>query len=320
MGKRDWPMTKKQENIYQNLWNQAQKIYDWRTHHQGKRGTERYREGVKAFCKHLAIVYGSKNFKNIRDEHLQSFIKASIESGVSPSTIKTDLSAMRKLHSLLPKKRYQLSHDNKLLGAEKRKIVGIDRAWNNSEAKKASDLAKSMGRKDVDWAIRCARTMGLRLEELTALTKSQVNEALLKGYIHLKNTKGGIPRDIPLNAGARRVLTEMRDETGNERIFIGHGRTHHQVMKSIKNWVYNHRSLFTEVYVPDRQYNQLIGIDYERTSLTMHGLRHAFARSEYYARVNCGMDKKEALKQVAELLGHGRDDVTKIYLGSSKDE
>ncbi|WP_062354425.1 site-specific integrase [Bacillus kwashiorkori] len=97
MGKRDWEMNQRQRNIYNNLWQQVHRTFDWRTHHQGKRGTERYRNGVNAFCKHLAIKYGSKNFKNINDKHLESFIKVSQEAGISASTIKTDLSAIRKL-------------------------------------------------------------------------------------------------------------------------------------------------------------------------------------------------------------------------------
>src|SRR5690625_34220 len=112
MGKRDsgaWEMTVKQKNIYENLFRQAHKIFDFHHHHQGKRGTARYRDGVRAFCKHLAIHYQSKNFKNISEKHLKSFVEESIRAGVSPATIKTDLAAIRKLHSLLPKTRYKLS-------------------------------------------------------------------------------------------------------------------------------------------------------------------------------------------------------------------
>ena len=318
MGKRDWEMTQRQQNVYNNLWQQAHKTFDWRTHHQGKRGTERYRNGVKAFCKHLAIQYSSKNFKNISDKHLESFVRASQEAGVSASTIKTDLSAIRKLHSMLPKTRNKLSTDNKILGAEKRKIVGVDRAWKDSEALKASNLANSMGRNDVDWAIRCARTLGLRIEETTALTKSQIREALTNGrIIYLTNTKGGIARDVPLNNGAKRVLREMLAKSNQERVFTGHGRTHKQVIKSIENWVQNHRGIFTEKEIREdsKEYAQQLGIDDQRPNLTMHGLRHSYARWQYEKGLESGMSAKEARLFVAEQLGHGRDDVTRVYLG-----
>lgn len=318
MGKRDsgaWEMTVKQKNIYENLFRQAHKIFDWRHHHQGRRGNARYRDGVRAFAKHLAIHYGSKNFKNISDKHLQSFVTESRKAGVSPATIKTDLAAVRKLHSLLPKTRYKLARENNKLGAEKRKTVGVDRAWRDSEAKKASDLAHAMDRKDVNWAIRCARTMGLRIEEVTALEKTQIREALTNGYIHLTKTKGGIPRDVPLNPGAERVLREMLTENEQEKIFIRHGRTHKQAMKSIQNWIGNHRELFAEnEHTQDTEYIKKMGINEERKNLSFHGLRHSYARWQYEKSIEKGMTEKEARQYVAEQLGHGRDEVTRIYL------
>lgn len=319
MGKRDWEMDQRQQNIYNNLWQQAHKVFDWRTHHQGKRGTERYRNGVKAFCKHLALQYGSKNFKNISDKHLESFIKSSKEVGISASTIKTDLAAVRKLHSMLPKTRNLLSADNKNLGAEKRKIIGVDRAWKDSEAAKAGNLAISMGRKDVNWAIRCVRTLGLRIEETTALTKSQIREALTNGHsIHLTNTKGGIARDVPLNPGAERVLREMLTEAKQETIFTYHGNSHKQAIKSIQNWIQNHREIFTEEIKGDSKDEQQAGIDYQRQNLTMHGLRHSYARWQYAKGIDRGMNEKDARLFVAEQLGHGRDSVTRVYLGKGK--
>src|SRR5699024_1819268 len=173
-GDRDWIMTEKQQNNYNNLWEQAHKIFDWRTHHQARRGNERYRNGVSAFCKHLAIHYGSKNFKNINDKHLKSFVKASNESNISSRALKIDLAAIRRLHLMLPKKRLkQLRKDNSKLGAEKRQNTGLDRAWRKSGVSTAIEHTKVTGRPDVRWAIQCARSLGLRIEERTALTKSQ---------------------------------------------------------------------------------------------------------------------------------------------------
>src|SRR5699024_267453 len=317
-GYRNWTMTKKQQNIYENLWEQAHKIFDWRTHHQARRGNERYRNGVSAFCKHLAINYGSKNFKNINDKHLKSFVKASNESNISSRALKTDLAAIRKLHLMLPKKRFkELETNNTKLGVEKRQNIGVDRAWKNSEVAKSIEHAKITNRQDVKWSIQCARSLGLRIEETTALTKSQLREALTNKYIHLVKTKGGIKRDVPLNGGAERTFRDMIANAPNEEIFIGHGKTHKQVMKSIQNWIYNHRDIFTEE-IPslqtDDQYKNELNIDYQRKNLTFHGLRHAYARNQYEIVKKHISNKKEARKHVAKLLGHGRDDVTKIYL------
>ena len=47
----------------------------------------------------------------------------------------------------------------------------------------------------------------------------------------------------------------------------------------------------------------------------MHGLRHSYARWQYEKGLESGMSAKEARLFVAEQLGHGRDDVTRVYLG-----
>src|SRR5699024_11334006 len=89
-------------------------------------------------------------------------------------------------------------------------------------------------------------------------------------------TKGGIKRDIHLNPGD--VLT-FRDVVANaqqEKIFIEHGSTHKQAMKSIQNLIHNHREVFTEDGISnnkDQQYKKDLNIDYERKNLTFHGLR-----------------------------------------------
>jgi len=318
-GNRDWSMTDKQQNIYENLWQQAHKIFDWRTNHQGHRGHERYRDGVRAFCKHLAIEYGSKNFKNINDKHLYSFVEASNASNISSSALKTDLSAIRKLHAMLPKKRFKvLETNNKKLGVGQRKNIGVDRAWKNSEVAQAIEHAKVTERQDVQWSIQCARSLGLRMEEVTAITKSDLRTALTNGYVHLTKTKGGIPRDVPLNPGAKRTFREMIANGKQEKIFIEHGRTHKQAMKSIQNWIHNHRDVFTNVDASDEQkqtYHKTLAIDYERKNLTFHGLRHAYARAQYASALKKTSQTQVARQRVATLLGHGRDDVTRIYLG-----
>src|SRR5699024_7996257 len=119
----------------------------------------------------------------------------------------------------IPKKRFKsLETDNKKLGVGERKNIGVDRAWKNSEVATAIEHAKVMRRKDIQWAIQCARSLGLRIEETTALTKSQLREALTNNYIHLSKTKGGIKRDVPLNPAAKRTFRDMIANAQNEKI------------------------------------------------------------------------------------------------------
>lgn len=45
-----------------------------------------------------------------------------------------------------------------------------------------------------------------------------------------------------------------------------------------------------------------------------HGLRHCYAQADYKARIEAGMSKAEALRAVAEDMGHHRADITLTYL------
>lgn len=315
--KRDWPMTEKQERVFENLWVQVQKVFDFRKPgDQGYRGKDRYREGLRAFCKHLAIHYNSQNFRNVSDKHLLSFIEASREADVNPKTLKTDLSAIRKLHDKTEGTRSKLS-DNTTLGyTDKRTTRGVDRAWSDEEVKQAIALTHNMGRADVRWAITMAREFGLRLEETTALTKTQLRGALSKRHLSLRITKGGIPRDVPVTPSGRPVVEQILAEApkDKEALFLGHGKAHHEVMRSIQNWLYNYRDQFRVEEPVEADERALDGAEV-RPKLTMHGLRHAYARDRYQERVSVGMGEKQARLEVATLLGHGRDDVTRVYLG-----
>lgn len=52
--------------------------------------------------------------------------------------------------------------------------------------------------------------------------------------------------------------------------------------------------------------------------MTFHGLRHTYAAEKYQGFIQAGKTPYEARKVVSKLLGHSRDDVTKIYLASLK--
>jgi|SRR5690606_10781044 len=314
--KRIWELSAKEQAIYNNLWSQVVSIFNYTNHQQGYRGTERYRNGLSSFCKHLAIKYRSKNFRNLQDKHLISFIEESIAAGIDTTTLKTDLSAIRKLHKLIPKTRYKFTVGNDLLGVEKRTKKQIDRAWTDSEYHAAINLALLMNRNDVVWSLKLARNCGVRLEECTALTKTRLKEALNQDFLSLKNTKNGILRDIPLNQDAILIISSILKESSTERLFVYHGRNHQQAKKSIQNWIINNRSKFTEQTSPEHSQLDCHNNDTNiRTKLTYHGLRHSFARERYREFISKGFSRQTARKLVAEQLGHGRDDVTLIYLG-----
>ena len=53
--------------------------------------------------------------------------------------------------------------------------------------------------------------------------------------------------------------------------------------------------------------------------MTFHGLRHTYAHEKYDEYIRQGYSEYQSRKKVSELLGHHRDEVTKIYLAEGDD-
>jgi integrase/recombinase XerD len=290
---------------YKNLMNQLNKMA--RHNRQGSFETkDRYYEAVDRFARHLADLFNLQKFSNVSGKHLSSYVEYMQEQGLAASTIKTDLSAIRFFHDKCEKVRHLLP-DNKALkeeygvDLERRTFGGVDRTWSEKEFKAMVDHAKTLGRKDISDMIQLARYQGLRLHETVRLDRAGAELALRSGQLTAKG-KGGLTRLIPLRVEARSLLERVKDGVGRgEKLFVPEGKGAHEVIHSIQSFIENHRDKFAE---EDRE-----------SSLTYHGLRHSYAREEYDKRIALGMDEKRARLEVAKLLGHGRDSVTRIYLG-----
>ena len=61
-----------------------------------------------------------------------------------------------------------------------------------------------------------------------------------------------------------------------------------------------------------------IGDEGSSRNLTFHGLRHTCAVEWYTSFIKKGLSESQAKLKVSKLLGHEREDVTRIYLASIK--
>src|SRR5699024_2178492 len=162
-------------------------------------------------------------------------------------------------------------------------------------------------RDDVVNAMKLAKNFGLRVHEATFLTKQNLRDTLKNGYLHLEKTKNTIMRDVPIeNEQQREAIKEVLVNAKNERIFISHNQTYKKATESIKDWIYNNRDKFQD--------KNVIAGEREKTNLTYHGLRHKYAREQYHNHLKNGLTERQARIQVSHKLGHGRDEVTKVYL------
>ncbi len=311
-----WPKT--QDPIANNLGKQLEKIV--RSMNQNQFTTRyRYLQGAQRFINHIAPRFRLQRLANIQDKHLESYTEYLLDQDKSSKYIKTELSAIRYIHNNMAITKYELEDGrsfNQRMKLGSTSDGRIDRAWSHTEYESFIDLLKDRGDIDAADLVSCIRYSGLRLDEACTLKASEVKRAIRSGSLDLTNTKGGVPRSIPLSDTLRKLFKERLGKIDRtEYIFTpAHyvlAKTIHKYEKRIQNLVYKHRDSFQESDRHRTGHNVSQG---SRGALTIHGLRHAYARDIYYAHRNQGKSKYYARKNTAKLLGHGRDNVTKIYL------
>ena len=129
---------------------------------------------------------------------------------------------------------------------------------------------------------------GLRLQELCALTWRDVQVTARKGLVAVTHGKGGKPRQLPLNAEARRVLVVLGYEAhagSSAPVFMGQrgGLTPSGVQRLLRTYAHTAHL----------------------EALSPHRLRHTFCKS----LINAGV----GLEKVAALAGHESLETTRRY-------
>ncbi|MGC9493455.1 phage integrase N-terminal domain-containing protein [Vibrio genomosp. F10] len=238
--------------------------------------------------------------RNLGRKHIEKLVHHWQSQGLAVGTIKTRMTHLRWLSEKIGKPGL-VPKSNLSLGIENRKYVTNQnkaRHLSNAQLSKLNDLY-------LEASFRLQVAFGLRREESM---KIQINLADRGDHLHLVKTKGARPRDIPIrNANQRELLDEVKK-------WVGEGSL---IPKNAK-------------YVTQMK-------RYERACIKMgldraHGLRHAYAHQRYfdltglYAPAAGGPSTKrltgaykqrdyEARMIISEELGHGREEVTAVYLG-----
>jgi len=246
----------------------------------------RYVEAGERFLKFVGPRFGLKKLQNIQDKHLEAYAKHLKSIGKADKYIKNELSAIRYIHRQVPQARYELMDGikaNKLYGLGSTPDGRADRAWTDQEVKAMANLARAEGKEKIAHMIEAARATGMRLDEAASLRRHEVENALRTGVLHLTNTKGGRPRDIPLSKTAQDVLQQaIKDVPRGKYVFCPEGRKVHQFKDDVEDFIYQNRK---KVQVSERLatgHNLKPG---EKGALTFHGLRHSFARELYAEKI-----------------------------------
>ena len=259
---------------------------------------------MQRFCRWLADTYRVERLANIAPKHLIAYTRHLQESGKAPSTIKTDLAAIRFYHDLMPSPRYELP-DNSDLALQRRSYLCVDRTWSDQELSKMMMYAAELGREDYVTCLYLARYAALRIHECFRIDTAIANKAIRDHAITIKG-KGGLVRTVPLTPVVEaRLIYHLALTPRGHKLFVPDDMPTHKAIHGLQAFIADHRPFAQD---PD-----------SNRPMTFHGLRHTCAAEWYDARLAAGDTPKQARLAVARLLGHGRDDVTKIYLAKSMD-
>ncbi len=289
-------------NHYLNLMFQVDKLH--RHNRQGSYKTRaRYYEAMQRFCRFLAEVFRLERLANIAPKHIYAYVAYLQEQEKSASTIKTDLSAIRFFHDLIPNARYELPGNGDLL-LQRRTFGNVDRTWSAGEFNRMLNAALTAGREDFVSVLYLGRFAGLRIHECFRIDTATAFKAVKEKALTIKG-KGGLVRTVPLNdILVQRLQHDLKRTPRGHKLYVPDDQETHEAIKALQAFIWLHRSTVQD---PD-----------STRPMTFHGLRHTYAAEKYQGFITAGKTPYEARKAVSKLLGHGRDDVTKIYLASLK--
>lgn len=279
----------------------------------------RYLQANGRFVKFLAEEYKLERLANLGNKHLEGYARRLIDEGKSHKYIKNELSGIRFIHNHMENTKSRLIDGTKFnnsLKLDQTKDGRADRAWSDKELRNFCAYAKDINRLDMVKIFKVTRAVGTRVDEICTLRRRDLDNALETKKLHLTNTKGGVPRDITINSVAVALFKEhIKNLKSTDYVYTPmsyvHSHTIHKYENKVQKFIYNHRD---KIQDSDRNASAHNVKDDERGALTLHGLRHAYARGRYKEFLDLGFTKQEARKKVAKELGHGRDKVTLIYL------
>ena len=263
----------------------------------------RYYEAMQRFCRFLAEVYRLERLANIALKHIYAYVAYLQEQGKSTSTIKTDLSAIRFFHDLIPSARYELPGNGDLC-LQRRTFGGVDRTWSAGEFERMLGIALERGREDYVSIFYLGRFAGLRIHECFRIDTATAAKAVKEKAITIKG-KGGLVRAVPLNdLLVQRLQQDLKRTPRGHKLYVSDDQETHEAIKALQAFIWLNRSTVQD--------------EGSTRPMTFHGLRHTYAAEKYQGFIDAGVTPFGARKGVPRLLGHGRDDVTNIYLASLK--
>ncbi len=246
------------------------------------------------------LGYKKLELHNLKSKHLKAVIDKWSNDGLGIGTVKNRAAHIRWLLAKINKSGL-LPSSNTSLGIPKRVYV-----TNEDKSRVITDEQLNQIRDPyLKASFRLQAAFGLRREESM---KIRLKESDKGTHLHIKNSKGGRPRSIPITTKSQRELLE------EIKPLVGAG----------------------SLIPADILYKTQLG-RYQQTCISIgidkaHGLRHNYAQYRYQVLTGELCPAKGGPKQsempielrehvvamrtlISEELGHGREDITAVYLG-----
>jgi len=298
------------KGAYQNLMNQLNRIAKHARGISVNKTIPQYYNHMDQFCRFLADNYKLKNLSNIQNKHIVAYVVERQSEGKSAATVKNDLAAIRYFHNQLPNARNQLS-DNKTLSEkyqefslDRRSFGGVDRRPTEMEYQSLLNIARESKNPEMADIIFLAREQGVRIHEAVRLSRTDAEKSIREEVLTVKG-KGGLIRQIPLKEQSKAILKDAMNRVDRgQKLFVPSDQKAHQVIQRVQDFVRHNRQK-----ILDSHHTRPKGVE-----ITMHGFRHAYAKEQYDHLIRAGLPEKQARFEVSKLIGHSREDVTRIYL------
>ena len=175
--------------------------------------------------------------------------------------------------------------------------------WNDEEFQRLLTCALTAGREDYITILYLARFAGLSLDECFSIDMKTAEKAAKEKALTVRG-ENGQERVIPLCQLVYQRIGWMVCRT-QDRLFVLRSQTAKEAKDAFQKFF--------------EYYSKLVRFDTSPQPLTFDSLRHTYAAEKYQDFITTGKTPYEARKAVSKLLGHGRDDVTNIYLASLKE-
>ncbi len=239
-------------------------------------------------------------------------------TGHSAAYVITEVSGIKWIHERSNPKR-DLPKSNACFELDKREPYKYDMSMKDSEFKEGVKVAKALDRMDAVLEFYMGRYFGLRHEEFVTLRVDQIEKAIERRQLHLKKTKGGRERDVPVDTDMqmkilRHVLAYAKDKDKLSRDYVICDNVKYSVQreeKSLENWMNNHKHKFTD---PHRSEEIRSGKKPRHKSIHWHSLRHSYYQeTKARLRAEGRLTEDQIEDYLSEAMGHSRWDINNEY-------